>query len=135
MRLKCFFRQYHKLYVLFIEKAQEGATNAPVSGGEDGQLHLQHLYRTVKELEASNDALVSANQKAQEENRKLTALNRAFEKKVNELNTLKNDMNNLLTSTNISRSFFGSGIEIEIIYSRSRQYVRPEKRGPFKTCR
>ena len=87
-----------------------------------------------KELEASNDALVSANQKLQEENRKLTALNRAFEKKVNELNTLKNDMNNLLTSTNIA-AVFGSGIEIEIIYSRSRQYVRPEKRGPFKTCR
>ncbi|MEG9911783.1 ATP-binding protein [Bacillus paralicheniformis] len=112
LTLKSFFRQYHKLYVLFIEKAKEEAARVPVSGGEDGQLHLQHLYRTVKELEASNDALVSANQKLQEENKKLTALNRAFEKKVNELNTLKNDLNNLLTSTNIAAVFLDQELKL-----------------------
>lgn len=114
LTLKSFFRQYHKLYVLFIEKAKEEAARAPVSGGEDGQLHLQHLYRTVKELEASNDALVSANQKLQEENKKLTALNRAFEKKVNELNTLKNDLNNLLTSTNIAAVFLDQELKLKL---------------------
>ena len=107
LTLKSFFRQYHKLYVLFIEKAKEEAARAPVSGGEDGQLHLQHLYRTVKELEASNDALVSANQKLQEENKKLTALNRAFEKKVNELN-------NLLTSTNIAAVFLDQELKLKL---------------------
>ncbi|MCY7836966.1 PAS domain-containing protein [Bacillus haynesii] len=114
LTLKSFFRQYHKLYVLFIEKSKEGAARTPVSGGEDGQLHLQHLYRSVKELEASNDALVSANQKLREENRKLTALNRAFEKKVNELNTLKNDMNNLLTSTNIAAIFLDQELKLKL---------------------
>ncbi|MFC1285504.1 ATP-binding protein [Bacillus paralicheniformis] len=114
LTLKSFFRQYHKLYVLFIEKAKEEAARAPVSGGEDGQLHLQHLYLTVKELEASNDALVSANQKLQEENKKLTALNRAFEKKVNELNTLKNDLNNLLTSTNIAAVFLDQELKLKL---------------------
>ncbi|TWM27151.1 Sporulation kinase E [Bacillus paralicheniformis] len=114
LTLKSFFRQYHKLYVLFIEKAKKEAARAPVSGGEDGQLHLQHLYRTVKELEASNDALVSANQKLQEENKKLTALNRAFEKKVNELNTLKNDLNNLLTSTNIAAVFLDQELKLKL---------------------
>ncbi|MDN5389398.1 ATP-binding protein [Bacillus sp. LB7] len=114
LTLKSFFRQYHKLYVLFIEKAKEEAARAPVSGGEDGQLHLQHLYRTVKELEASNDALVSANQKLQEENKKLTALNRAFEKKMNELNTLKNDLNNLLTSTNIAAVFWDQELKLKL---------------------
>ncbi len=114
LTLKSFFRQYHKLYVLFIEKAKEEAARVPVSGGEDGQLHLQHLYRTVKELEASNDALVSANQKLQEENKKLTALNRAFEKKVNELNTLKNDLNNLLTSTNIAAVFLDQELKLKL---------------------
>lgn len=114
LTLKSFFRQYHKLYVLFIEKAKEEAARAPVSGGEDGQLHLQHLYRTVKELEASNDALVSANQKLQEENKKLTALNRAFEKKVNDLNTLKNDLNNLLSSTNIAAVFLDQELKLKL---------------------
>ena len=114
LTLKSFFRLYHKLYVLFIEKAKEEAARVPVSGGEDGQLHLQHLYRTVKELEASNDALVSANQKLQEENKKLTALNRAFEKKVNELNTLKNDLNNLLTSTNIAAVFLDQELKLKL---------------------
>ncbi|MPQ25442.1 ATP-binding protein [Bacillus paralicheniformis] len=114
LTLKSFFRQYHKLYVLFIEKAKEEAARAPVSGGEDGQLHLQHLYRTVKELEASNDALVSANQKLQEENKKLTALNRAFEQKVNELNTLKNDLNNLLASTNIAAVFLDQELKLKL---------------------
>ncbi|MCY8595043.1 ATP-binding protein, partial [Bacillus haynesii] len=61
-----------------------------------------------------NDALVSANQKLREENRKLTALNRAFEKKVNELNTLKNDMNNLLTSTNIAAVFLDQELKLKL---------------------
>ncbi|MDI5791226.1 hypothetical protein PO124_30955 [Bacillus licheniformis] len=73
--------------MLFIEKHKKGSQRAGIRR-RGRPASSATSVPDGKELEASNDALVSANQSCRRK-QKLTALNRAFEKKVNELNTLK----------------------------------------------
>ncbi|MCF7619605.1 ATP-binding protein [Bacillus sonorensis] len=104
LKLKSFFRQYHKLYVLFIKEANTQKNKQALTEGDEDQSHpdIQDLYRTIKELEASNKALIAANQKLMSTNREVMAANQTFERKIAELNAVKDDMDHLLLHTNIN---------------------------------
>ncbi|MCP4700981.1 MAG: PAS domain-containing protein [Gammaproteobacteria bacterium] len=97
--------------------------NLPAAGinvPEDGNARVvslssvreHHLQTAIKELETSNEELQSANEELQcinEEqqsvNEELVMVNTEYKNKINELSQANNDLNNLLSSTNIATIF------------------------------
>ncbi|MFT0802556.1 PAS domain-containing protein [Bacillus swezeyi] len=129
LSLKSFYRQYHKLYVLFIEKGKEDENKWRISEGDEGGASddIQQLYRKLKELETSNDVLLAANQKLQKTTRELTTVNKAYEKQIDELNTIRNDMDNLLINTNIAAVFLDQDFKLKLFTPEAEKIFQLKK--------
>jgi len=93
---------------------------------EELQFTKEHLQATVEELEtsneelqatneellASNEELQSTNEELHSVNEELYTVNGEYERKINELTQLNNDMDNLLESTQIGTIFLDKDLRI-----------------------
>jgi PAS domain-containing protein len=76
------------------------------------QATREHLQATVEELEASNEELKSANEELESTNEELTTLNSELQKSLNTVSELSNDLNNLLSSTEVGTIFLDNRLHI-----------------------
>ncbi len=76
------------------------------------QATREHLQATVEELEASNEELKSANEELQSTNEELNTLNSELQKSLDRVSELSNDLNNLLTSTEIATIFLDNRLHV-----------------------
>ncbi len=72
----------------------------------------EELQATNEELLAANEELQSTNEELQSVNEELITLNSEHQSKINELSELYNDMNNLLSSTEIGTIFLDRDMRI-----------------------
>ncbi len=77
------------------------------------QATREHLQTTVEELQASNEELKSANEELQSTNEELNTLNSELQKSLNSVSDTKNDLNNLLSSTEIASIFLDNRLHIK----------------------
>ena len=77
------------------------------------QAMREHLQTTVEELQASNEELKSANEELQSTNEELNTLNSELQKSLNSVSDSKNDLNNLLSSTEIASIFLDNRLHIK----------------------
>lgn len=115
LKLKRFPRQYHTLYVLFMKEEKTGTNKQPPIEDDEDQTHpdIRHLYRMIKDLEASNEALTAANQKLMTANRELITINQTFERKIEELSSLNDHLDHLLINTNIAALFLDGNLNVK----------------------
>lgn len=76
------------------------------------QATREHLQATVEEVEASNEELKSANEELQSTNEELNTLNSELQKSLDRVSELRNDLNNLLSSTEIATVFLDNRLHI-----------------------
>ncbi len=76
------------------------------------QATREHLQATVEEVEASNEELKSANEELQSTNEELNTMNSELQKSLSNVSELKNDLNNLLSSTEIATIFLDNRLHI-----------------------
>ncbi len=76
------------------------------------QASRERLQATVEEVEASNEELKSANEELQSTNEELNTLNSELQRSLNSVSELKNDLNNLLSSTEIATIFLDNRLHI-----------------------
>lgn len=111
--------------VAFIEKASSKKLKGKkkAASSEDFDPHIarleqelqasrERLQATVEEVEASNEELKSANEELQSTNEELNTLNSELQRSLNSVSELKNDLNNLLSSTEIATIFLDSRLHI-----------------------
>ncbi len=79
---------------------------------EELETSNEELQATNEELLASNEELQSTNEELQSVNEELYTVNAEYQDKINELAELNNDMQNLLSSTNIGKIFLDSDLRI-----------------------
>lgn len=79
---------------------------------EELETSNEELQATNEELMASNEELQSTNEELQSVNEELYTVNAEHQGKILELTELNNDMDNLLTSTNIGTLFLDEELEI-----------------------
>ncbi len=72
----------------------------------------EHLQATVEEIEASNEELKSANEELQSSNEELNTLNSELQKSLDRVSELSNDLDNLLSSTEIATIFLDNRLHI-----------------------
>lgn len=72
----------------------------------------EELQATNEELLASNEELQSTNEELQSTNEELYTVNAEYQKKINELTELNNDVENLLTSSRIGKLLLDENLEI-----------------------
>ena len=111
--------------VAFIEKGgpQKSKKKKKASSSEEIDPHVvilerelqatrEHLQATVEEVEASNEELKSANEELQSTNEELNTLNSELQKNLGRVSELSNDLDNLLTSTEIATIFLDNRLHI-----------------------
>ena len=111
--------------VAFIEKtaSQKSKKKRKAGSSEDIDPHIVRLERelqatrenlqaTMEEVEASNEELKSANEELQSTNEELTTLNSELQKSLNTVSELSNDLDNLLSSTEIATIFLDNRLRI-----------------------
>src|SRR5208283_3771040 len=76
------------------------------------QATREHLQATVEEVEASNAELKSANEELQSTNEELNTLNSELQKSLDRVSELSNDLDNLLSSTEIATIFLDNRLHI-----------------------
>ena len=76
------------------------------------QAAREHLQATGEEIEASNEELKSANEELQSTNEELNTLNAELQKSLDRVTELSNDLNNLLSSTEIATIFLDNRLHI-----------------------
>ena len=76
------------------------------------QATREHLQATVEEVEASNEELKSANEELQSTNEELNTLNSELQKNLDRVSELSNDLDNLLSSTEIATIFLDNRLHI-----------------------
>ena len=76
------------------------------------QATREHLQATVEEVEASNEELKSANEELQSTNEELNTLNSELQKSLDRVSELSNDLDNLLSSTEIATIFLDNRLHI-----------------------
>ncbi len=76
------------------------------------QATREHLQATVEEVEASNEELKSANEELQSTNEELNTLNSELQKNLGRVSELSNDLDNLLTSTEVATIFLDNRLHI-----------------------
>jgi len=76
------------------------------------QATREHLQATGEEIEASNEELKSANEELQSTNEELNTLNSELQKSLDLVTELSNDLNNLLSSTEIATIFLDNRLHI-----------------------
>ncbi len=79
---------------------------------EELETSNEELQATNEELLAANEELQSTNEELQSVNEELYTVNAEYQNKINELAELNNDMNNLLTSTQIGKLFLDLDLRI-----------------------
>ena len=79
---------------------------------EELETSNEELQATNEELLASNEELQSTNEELQSVNEELYTVNAEYQSKIVELTELNNDMDNLLTSTDIGTLFLDEDLEI-----------------------
>lgn len=79
---------------------------------EELETSNEELQATNEELLASNEELQSTNEELQSVNEELYTVNAEYQDKINELAELNNDMQNLLSSTNIGKIFLDTELRI-----------------------
>ena len=111
--------------VAFIEKGapKKSKKKKKASSSEDIDPHVvilerelqatrEHLQATVEEVEASNEELKSANEELQSTNEELNTMNSELQKSLSNVSELKNDLNNLLSSTEIATIFLDNRLHV-----------------------
>lgn len=81
---------------------------------EELETSNEELQSTNEELIAANEELQSTNEEMQSVNEELITVNSEYEKKINELTDLNNDMDNLLINTNIATIFLDKNLNIKL---------------------
>ena len=76
------------------------------------QATRENLQATVEEIQASNEELKSANEELQSTNEELNTLNSELQKSLDRVSELSNDLNNLLSSTEIASIFLDNRLHI-----------------------
>ena len=91
----------------------------------------EELQASNEELQASNEELQSANEELQSVNEELHTVNSELKQKVEELVASNNDVNNLLTSTDIATLFLDAQLQVRMITPRVDEVIniRPEDIG------
>ncbi len=79
---------------------------------EELETSNEELQATNEELLAANEELQSTNEELQSVNEELYTVNAEYQNKINELAELNNDMNNLLSSTQIGKLFLDLDLRI-----------------------
>jgi two-component system CheB/CheR fusion protein len=86
---------------------------------ENLQATIEEVETTNEELQATNEELLSANEELQSTNEELQSVNEElitvnaeYQSKIQELSDLNNDMNNLLSSTNIGVIFLDNDLRV-----------------------
>jgi two-component system CheB/CheR fusion protein len=111
--------------VAFIEKSapKKSKKQKKASSSEEIDPHVvilerelqatrEHLQATVEEVEASNEELKSANEELQSTNEELNTLNSELQKNLGRVSELSNDLDNLLTGTEIATIFLDNRLHI-----------------------
>ncbi|NPC91986.1 PAS domain-containing protein [Bacillus sp. WMMC1349] len=130
LKLIRFFRQYQKLYVLFIENKQKAEEKRLIlSENSVNQTNdaIQTLCRKIKELEVSNQKLTRKNQQLLRSNRELRTINEKFEKKIGELTEIKSDMYSLLDQTNVAALFLDQHLNVKYLTPEATKLFRLKK--------
>jgi two-component system CheB/CheR fusion protein len=76
------------------------------------QAAIEELQASNEELQASNEELQSTNEELQSVNEELYTVNAEYQRKIIELTELTNDMDNLLSSTEIGTIFLDDSLRI-----------------------
>jgi two-component system, chemotaxis family, CheB/CheR fusion protein len=79
---------------------------------EELETSNEELQASNEELQASNEELQSTNEELQSVNEELYTVNTEYQRKISELTELANDMDNLLSSTDIGTIFLDSELKI-----------------------
>lgn len=79
---------------------------------EELETSNEELQATNEELLASNEELQSTNEELQSVNEELYTVNAEYQSKITELTELNNDLDNLLTSTQIATLFLDDNLDI-----------------------
>lgn len=91
--------------ILHLEQELQQAREALQSTFEELETNKEELQATNEELLASNEELQSANEELHSFNEELFSVNAEHEAKIQELNAVTNDLNNLIRSTNLATIF------------------------------
>lgn len=143
----------HSLYLLMFDEQTDSAVidkeepmflNQTSSISElvvdlEQELHYtqQHLQTTIEELEtaneelkstneeliASNEELQSTNEELQSVNEELISVNNQYERKIEELTDLNNDIDNLLISTTIATIFLDEQLNIKLFTPETKTVI------------
>ncbi|HXH85101.1 MAG TPA: chemotaxis protein CheB [Candidatus Tectomicrobia bacterium] len=79
---------------------------------EEREASNEELQASYEELQASNEELQSTNEELQSVNEELYTVNAEYQRKITELTELTNDMDNLLSSTDIGTIFLDAQLRI-----------------------
>ncbi len=79
---------------------------------EELQASNEELQASNEELQASNEELQSTNEELQSVNEELYTVNAEYQRKIGELTELTNDMDNLLSSTEVGTVFLDQSLKI-----------------------
>ena len=79
---------------------------------EELQASNEELQASNEELQTSNEELQSTNEELQSVNEELYTVNAEYQRKIGELTELTNDMDNLLSSTEVGTIFLDSNLTI-----------------------
>jgi two-component system, chemotaxis family, CheB/CheR fusion protein len=85
---------------------------------EELETSNEELQATNEELLASNEELQSTNEELQSVNEELYTVNAEYQKKIIELTELNNDINNLLSSSDIAKIFLDENLDIRMFTHR-----------------
>ena len=83
----------------------------------------EELQASNEELQASNEELQSSNEELQSVNEELHTVNAELKQKIREATASRNDMSNLLTSTDIATIFLDENLIVRMITPRSEEIV------------
>ena len=83
----------------------------------------EELQASNEELQASNEELQSSNEELQSVNEELQTVNGELKQKIDEVVAASNDLNNLLTSTDIATIFLDEHLIVRMITPRSEDIV------------
>ena len=79
---------------------------------EEREASNEELQASYEELQASNEELQSTNEELQSVNEELYTVNAEYQRKIAELTELTNDMDNLLSSTDVGTIFLDAQLRI-----------------------
>jgi two-component system CheB/CheR fusion protein len=79
---------------------------------EEREASNEELQASYEELQASNEELQSTNEELQSVNEELYTVNAEYQRKIAELTELTNDMDNLLSSTEVGTIFLDAQLKI-----------------------